>query len=234
MKIYHTEPDYRNPSKFLPQHPCRVQVSGPSGSGKTNFLLNVLLDKDQPFDEIIVFYTLSQPKYKLLKKESKVPVTFHEGIPEGDAGDKIMKHLESNNRSNKQSCLVFDDLQAQLTNSKWASALATGGVHHLNLSVYTLLQQVFVNRTQRLQTDWLVLFAFESDKTAVMSLARQLHPTAPNEIMAMYTQATETRPHGWFGIDLKAAQRGEPLLKYRDASFSRVFDLSLIKTSNAK
>ena len=100
-----------------------------------------------------------------------------------------MAHLEANNKAQKQTCLVFDDLQAQLTTSKWASALATGGVHHLNLSVYTLLQQVFVNRTQRLQTDWLVLFAFESDKTAVMSLARQLMPQNPNLIMGMYAQA---------------------------------------------
>ena len=234
MKVFHTEPDYKNPSKFLPQHPCRVQISGPSGSGKTNWLLNVLLDKDQPYDEIIVFYTLSQPKYKLLKKQSKVPVSFYEGMPENEAGDKIMAHLEANNKAQKQTCLVFDDLQAQLTTSKWASALATGGVHHLNLSVYTLLQQVFVNRTQRLQTDWLVLFAFESDKTAVMSLARQLMPQNPNLIMGMYAQATEARPHGWFGIDLKAAQRGEPLLKYRDASFSRVFDPSLVKTASAQ
>lgn len=230
MQVYHTEPDYRNPSKFLPQHPCRVQVSGPSGSGKTNFLLQCCLHKDQPWDEVIVFYTLAQPKYEILQKQFKGPVTFHQGIPEGEDGELIMAHLRKNNKAKKQTCLVFDDLQADLERSKWASALATGGVHHLNLSVFTLLQQVFVNRTQRLQTDWIVLFAFESDKTAIVALARQLHPTEPGLIMKMYEQAVTSRKHGWFGIDLKAAQRGEPLMKYRDSSFSRVFDPSLIKS----
>ena len=144
MKVYHTEPDYRNPSRFLPQHPCRVQVSGPSGSGKTNWLLDCLLAPNQPWDECIVFYTLSQPKYKILqaKFKGKRGVTFHEGIPDGEEGESIMTHLEKNNKAGLPTCLVFDDLQAVLEKSKWASALATGGVHHLNLSVFTLLQQV--------------------------------------------------------------------------------------------
>ena len=232
MQVFHTEPQYRNRSHFLPQHPARVQVSGPSGSGKTNFLLNCVLDKDQPWDECIVFYTLAQPKYEILKRQFKGEngVTFYHGIPEGDEGDRIMTHLEENNKAGLQTCLVFDDLQAQLERSKWASALATGGVHHLNLSVFTLLQQVFVNRTQRLQTDWLVLFDFPADKSAVLTLARQLHPEEPSLIMRMYAQAT-SRKHGWLGIDLKAGQRGEPLLKYRDSSFTRVFDPSLIKST---
>ena len=37
--------------------------------------------------------------YQLLKKKSKVPVSFYEGIPEGGAGDKIMAHLEANNKA---------------------------------------------------------------------------------------------------------------------------------------
>lgn len=233
MKVYHTEPNYRNLSRFLPQHPCRVQASGPSGSGKTNFLLGCLLDPKQPWGECIVFYTLSQPKYKILAKEfkGKRGVTFHEGIPDGDAGASIMTHLESNNKTGLQTCLAFDGLQADLERSKWASALATGGVHHLNLSVFTLLQQVFVSRTQRLQTDWLVLFDFPADKSAVQTLARQMNPGNPGMVMEMYRQAVESRPHGWLGIDLKAAQRGDPLLKYRDSSFTRAFDPSLKKLS---
>lgn len=114
--------------------------------------------------------------------------------------------------------------EAQLEKSRWASAFATGGVHHLNLTTFTLLQQVFVNRTQRLQTDWIILFAFEADKTAIMSLARQMHPQEPGLIMRMYQQAVDSRPHGWLGIDLKASQRGEPLLKFRGSSFTRAFD----------
>jgi len=234
FKVFDTEPEYRNPSPFLPQHPCRVSVHGPSGSGKTNWLLNALcVPKDQPFDYVEVFYGMAQPKYEILQKhldKCKVPVTFHEGLPSGEEAAEFMAALKERAGEGKQGCIVFDDLMHTVEKSSWASKFFTAGVHHLNLSVYSLMQRVFASREQRLQSDYIVLYDFPADRSAVAALARQIMPMKPGLFMEMYRQATSKR-FGWFMVDLRCRRDGSPQLEFRDNSFTRIFQPEKVRTA---
>lgn len=236
MKVFHTEPEYRNPSAFLPQHPGLVQLSGPTSSGKSNLLLNICLDKNCAYDALVIIYGVMQPKLKLLQKDFKGKGGVHliEGVPStAEEEQRVQGLIEKLFKAGMQTAVILEDVMSEVEKSKWASRLFTQGSHHLNLSVISLMQRVFASREQRLQSSFVILFAFPADKTAIMALARQLMPESPSTVMQMYNQAT-SKKFGWLGIDFRAERDGNPLLKYRDGSFTRVFDPSLIKSVVAK
>jgi hypothetical protein len=220
----HTEKKPKNTNPFLPQHPYSMLVSAPTGGGKTLWTINLLLDKASPFDQIHVFYAMPQPKYKILQSKLKargVTVEFTQGLPEDE--EATMDKLRDNAEKGLQTCLLIDDLMTEGGKSTFVNRLHTAGSHHLNLSVICLSQLAFASRHQRLQVSYLVLFAFEQDKSALAPLARQIMPENTAMWMAMYEQAISSRPHGWFMVDFKANRAGTPALKYRDSSFVRVF-----------
>lgn len=231
LKVFNTEPIYRNPSPFLPQHPGLIQISGSTGSGKSNVLLNICLDDNCAYDAIVVIYGVMQPKLKLLQDnfKGKGKVTLIEGVPTGDDAEQVQAMLESNNKKGLQTAVVLEDVMADVEKSKWASRLFTQGSHHLNLSVISLMQRVFASREQRLQSSFVILMCFPADRTAIYALCRQLMPESPSTVMAMYNQ-TQKRKYGWLGIDLRCERDGNPLMKWGDSSFTRVFDPSLIKS----
>ena len=122
-----------------------------------------------------------QPKLQLLKKQFKGKGGVHliEGVPTGDGEQKAQAMLEKFFKQGYQSAVILEDVMSEVEKSKWASRLFTRGSHHLNLSVISLMQRVFASREQRLQSSFVVLMSFPADKTAVMSLARQLMPEVP-------------------------------------------------------
>lgn len=236
LRVYDTEPTYRNPSAFLPQHPGLVQLSGPTCSGKSNALCHICLDPQCAYDALVIIYGVMQPKLRLLQKEFKGKGGVHliEGVPATpEEEQRVQGLIEKMFKAGVQTAVILEDVMAEVEKSKWASRLFTQGSHHLNLSVISLMQRVFASREQRLQSSFVILFAFPADKTAVAALARQLMPESPNTVLAMYNQATSKR-YGWLGVDLRAERDGNPLLKWRDSSFTRVFDPNLIKTVPAK
>lgn len=232
VKNYGGDIEARNKNPLLPQHPYRMQISGPSGSGKTNFLLNLLLDKKQPFDEVYVFYTKSQRKYEILAEQIKCPIRFFIGLPTESQSDpnkgtisvQDFEQIINTDFDKIQRAIIFDDLMNEIEKNKDVSKLFTAGCHHCNLSVITLTQKIFVNREQRLQTDYLVIFAFPADKSSIMQLARQLEPIEYKQIVQMYNEAINI-PHGFLMIDLKCERIGNPLLKYRNSDWDRIFEL---------
>ena len=82
--------------------------------------------------------------------------------------------------------------------------------------------RVFCSREQRLQSDYMVLYGFPADGSAVAVIGRQVMPMAPKVFMEMYDQAT-SKKFGWFMVDFRAARDGNPQLTYRDNSFTVVF-----------
>ena len=232
MRVWNTEPTYRNPNPLLPKHPGLIQISGCTGSGKSNVLLNICLAEGCPYDALVVIYGVMQPKLEVLQKEfkGKGGVVLIEGVPSGESADKVQSMLEGYHKKGYQTAVILEDVMAEVEKSKWASRLFTQGSHHLNLSVISLMQRVFASREQRLQSAFVILMSFPCDKTAIFTLARQLMPESPGTVMAMYNQ-TQRRKYGWLGVDLRAERDGNPLLKWRDSSFSRVFDPTLIKSA---
>ena len=97
MRVFNTEPTYRNPSPFLPAHPGLVQISGPTGSGKSNLLLNICLDPQCAYNALVVIYGDMQPKLKLLQKDFRGWGGVHliEGVPStSDEEQRLQKMLE--------------------------------------------------------------------------------------------------------------------------------------------
>lgn len=227
------KPQNRNP--FLPQHPCRIQVSGPSGSGKTNWLLNLVLHPDSPWDCVYLFYAQHQHKYEVMAEENKKRIESgkghafalyaYEGLPEGEELDRYKAMLEENAEEGCQQLLIFDDLMAECARNPFVTNLAVAGVHHLNLSTCYLTQNIFLQgqgRTQRLQLDYLVLYDFPVDRTAIRTVMQQVAPGKVQEAMEAFRQATE-KPHSFLMLDFKCARLGRPLLKVRDNSWDKVF-----------
>lgn len=227
VKVWATEPIYRNPNPYLPQHPGLIQISGSTGSGKSNLLLNMCLSPTTAYDALVIVFGVMQPKLKILQEKfkGKGGVTLIEGVPDNSEDQaRVQKMLEQNNKKGLQTAVVLEDVMDEVVKSKWASRLFTQGSHHLNLSIISLCQKVFCNREQRLQSTFLILMSFPADKTAIFALARQIMPEKPKVLMEMYNQ-TQRQKFGWLGIDLRAERRGRPELKYRDSSFTRAFDI---------
>ena len=69
----------------LIKSPCRMVVSGQSGSGKSVLITKILLNHEQAFERtfkrIYIFYEHDQEAYRLLQKESKIPVSMIHGVP---------------------------------------------------------------------------------------------------------------------------------------------------------
>lgn len=216
----------RNTNPLLFQHPCTIQMSGGTGSGKTVFLSSVLLDKDSPWDYVIYCYGAYQPKFDLLKKKLKDGITFVEGVPEDDDKSKIeeflKKELKRPEKERTQTIIIFDDLMTELKNSKYFSKLYYSGCHHLNLSVCCLTQNIFHNRSARLNCHYLCIFNFESDKSTIMNLGKQLMPTESKKFLQMYNESLKNN-YGFLMVDLVCRRIGRPELKFRNSGFDQIF-----------
>lgn len=214
----------KNPLFF--QHPCTIQMSGGTGSGKTVFLTSVLLNNSSPWDYIIYCYGAYQPKFDLLKGKLKDKIVFYSGIPkdedksniEGFLKDELKK--KENNRT--QTIIIFDDLMSELEKNKYFSKLYYSGCHHLNVSVCCLTQNIFNNRSARLNCHYVLIFNFESDKSTIMNLGKQLMPLNSKKFVEMYNE-TQKNKFGFLMVDLKCSRNGRRELKYRNSSFEQVF-----------
>ena len=82
--------------------------------------------------------------------------------------------------------------------------LFTEGSHHRNLSVIAINQNLYFNKdpTQRRNCHYLVMFNNPVDQQQVMTLARQMYPGNPQNLLKHFQEAT-SRPYGYLVIDLK-------------------------------
>ena len=218
------------------QHPCRVQISGPSSCGKTCLLVNLLLDPNSPWDNVIFYYKEWQAKYdqliesaaELAEEGRIIDITFKNELPEGEEVDELKTELLDLRENGFQTVLVFDDLQAECSKNKFCSSLATAGVHHWGVSTIYLTQVVMLpgkGREQRLQLDYIVLFPFGMDGRAVASLFQQVAPGKHQRALDVFQEITGKERHAWMGIDVRC-QRGGPekkRLRIRANSLYKVF-----------
>lgn len=169
-----------------------MTISGPSQSGKSTFTHALLALKEIIFDEVPskIYYYYGQYSPILERK----PYIIAEGLPES------FDHVE------KGSVVVLDDLMQETESSKKVTGLFTKEVHHKKLFVINMTQNFFQrsqdSKTQRLNSQYIVLFKNPSDSTQINVISRQMFPSAPNFLSAAYLDATR-RPHGYIFIDLK-------------------------------
>jgi hypothetical protein len=169
-----------------------MTISGPSQSGKSTFTHALLALKEIIFDEVPskIYYYYGQYSSILERK----PYIIAEGLPES------FDHVESG------SVVVLDDLMQETENNKMVTGLFTKAVHHKNIFVINMTQNFFQrtqdSKTQRLNSQYIVLFKNPSDSSQINIIGRQMNPTTPNFLSAAYMDATR-RPHGYIFIDLR-------------------------------
>ena len=189
-------------------HPCSVIVAGPSQAGKSVWVSNLLANRDRmispPPEIVYVCYKEYQPLYDTFKN-----VNFHEGMINIDELDRSVRKL-----------IIYDDMMEQVNSEM--SELFTKFVHHRNLSVVFLTQNLFHKsqhiRTMNLNSNYLVLFRNPRDVNQVQYLARQMYPRGESKAMIEAFKDATSILYGYLFIDLK--QNTPDFLRLRTSIFS--------------
>jgi len=175
------------------RHPFTAILSGPSKCGKSTFVFRFLKDVDSmmslPPEQILFCYSEYQPGYDQLLEDKRVQLI--DGLPQ-------IQEL----RNNTPKLIILDDLGHQLAKSEDLNTLFTRASHHWSLSVFLLLQNLFIPgiRNSRLNADYLTLFRSPSDKSQVSTLARQLYPQNQKFFHESHADAT-SKPYQYIVVD---------------------------------
>ena len=178
-----------------------VQFSNVVFSWKTFFLVELLKRTRtylQPSPQRIIWlYKRWQPLYDVIKKSILLRVEFIKGIPLNLEKDDFLN-------TRVRNLIVLDDLATDASKDSRIPDLFTEGSHHRNLSVIALNQNLYFSKdpTQRRNCHYLILFNNPVDKQPVMTLARQMYPHNPRELLSHF-QVAISQPYGSLLIDLK-------------------------------
>ena len=162
--------DYANENKtehnknwpYIPDHPYRILIIGGSGSGKTNLLLNLI--ENQPEIDKIYLYAKDpyEAKYQyLINIREKIGIDHHDNPKayieySNDMHDVYKNIIEYNPGKENKILIVFDDLIADMINSKKLNSLVSELFirgRKLNISIVFITQSYFkVPKDVRLNT----------------------------------------------------------------------------------
>ncbi|DAC80300.1 TPA_asm: FtsK [Terrapene box turtle adintovirus] len=186
------------------KHPFSAILAGPSNCGKSYFIKNVLDNAKHTLsvmpENIVWCYSCWQPLYKELL--CKYPfINFVEGLPDAFDDDSLFP-------TNKVNMIIIDDLMNSACESDEIEKAFTKYVHHRNLSIMYIVQNVFCqgkkSRTINLNTKYMVLFKNPRDKLQIATLARQMYPGKAQFFLEAFEDATK-RPYGYLVVDLNAS-----------------------------
>lgn len=172
------------------RHPFTCIVAGPTKAGKTSFVRQLIKNAKNHINPepkfIWWFFAEEQAFYNELKND----VIFVKGVPDFN----IVKE-----NSKEPQLVVIDDLMLESNNE----VLFTRGCHHWNISVVSIVQNIFHKglRTCRINAEYLILMKNPSDRLQVQTLARQLFPHRPKYFLEAYADATSS-PYEYLLVDL--------------------------------
>jgi len=166
-------------------HPFSLIVTGMSQSGKTYFTKKLIESRRQlikpcPLD-VVIYFSEDQPIYEDIKSDKRV---------------KFVKGLELDlSSSHIPKLIVIDDQMTSSAQSKDVQQLFIKGVHHRNVSLVYITQNLFNQgkyaRDMRLNAHYLAVFKSPMFLSSVGYLSRQLYPTNPNFVLEAYKDATK-------------------------------------------
>jgi len=114
---------------------------------------------------------------------------------------------------------VLDDLLDSAYSTK-VSELFTKGSHHRNISLVLITQNVFhqgpSSRDISLNSKYIVVCKYPTDKTQIVHLARQVYPENISSFHKTYLEACKD-PHSYLFLDL--TQSINNLLRFRTKIF---------------
>ena len=193
--------------------PATIIVAGPSGCGKSTLVYKILKHARGMFaklpHQIIFCYNIYQQElYNQLEKDVE-NLRFFQGLPE-------KSDLESWGSDQHHSVLVLDDLMAQCSSSQDISDLFTIFSHHMNFTVFFLIQNLFSYgkqfRTISLNAHQFFLFNNPRDLLQIKIFAKQCFPQETKYFMDSYKRAVSSRKYGYLVVDLTPTISGEEYL----------------------
>ena len=169
------------------KHPFTCMVTGPTKAGKTEFVkrfvMNLRMMMTTLPHKVYWCYTEWQPTYE------DIPATF---ISSKQLG-------QMNLRTPEPKLIIFDDMMREV---ETMTELFTKGSHHWNMSVIHITQDLFYDkrRTNRINTQYIVMMKNPGDKLTPNILARQMG--IGDKFMRAYNAAT-AKPHGYLLVDME-------------------------------
>lgn len=171
--------------------PCSIFLFGPTQSCKTHFTKRLIENINggmffqQPTKNVYA-YTQWQPIFESLKDK----VEFFCGLPEKE---KLLDWAAST----KKLLLILDDLINRIIQSPDYLELVTIHVHHMNISVVYISQNLFpqgrFSRTISLNSQNIVLFDNPRDTLQIQVLARKIFPGKVKYFLDCFRKATQNR-----------------------------------------
>jgi hypothetical protein len=179
--------------------PFGLLCFGPTGSGKTWFIRELLRNRrlcfDNPPERVVYVYSQWQNAYDdMLADDPKIQFTqdLMDVIGNGSYFDKKMVNL-----------LILDDMASAVADSKDASNLFTRGVHHKNISVIHICQNMYQQgkamRNLHLNSHYFILFKNVRDHNQIKLLGRQTNMPYLSEAY----EKTTAEPYQPLILDLK-------------------------------
>ncbi len=156
--------EYTGPRYLL--HPMTALICGPTSCGKTWLVKNLIMEKviNQPPEKTYWFYGEAQPKLFAQMKD----VEFVQGF-----SPEIYDSIDGNQRT----LIIIDDLMDEVSNDKTLASIYTRGSHHKNISVVTIVQNLFPRGRQfrniSLNCHYIIVFKSARDRNQIKTLAQQ-------------------------------------------------------------
>jgi hypothetical protein len=151
--------------------------------------------------EIVYCYDVWQGDFDELDRrqrsgETTVPVRMVRGLPDirGEFGDD----------SSVNRWLIIDDLMKEVSEDKDSDKLFTKYSHHLNVTVFLVVQNLFLKslRTISINTHYFFLGKNPRDGLSAGNLAKQMFPGDSAYFMETYKDAT-TEPHSFLFVSAR-------------------------------
>jgi len=184
------------------KYPCSMIVSGATSSGKSTWLSQLLLEKQVLFEEgspvwtILYCCGIHSKSYDALERDMP-EITFKLGLPSQD-------DLTTLAARKGRKILVLDDLGRACVRSPEIEAVFTQGMHHLEIAVVMVLQNLYQNgasaTTISRNASYFVLFANNSDRQQIATKARQMYPGQARYMVSAYAMATREK-YGYLFVD---------------------------------
>ena len=192
--------------------PSTLIFSEPSGSGKTRLVYEILKHARGMFEkmpyQIIYCYNIYQNDLFDRMKKDVENLHYFQGIPQKE-------DLQRWSSVGHNSVLVIDDLMSQCAISQDICDLFTIFSHHMNFTVFFLVQNFFAHgklfRTISLNAHQFALFKNQRDMLQIKAFAKQCYPEQTKYFMDSFKRATYSK-FGYLFVDLSPCLSGEETL----------------------